>query len=53
MAHLLREAAEEVLRREADFVDPLADLIGSASDGPPDLATNHDEYLYGAARKRR
>jgi hypothetical protein len=54
MAHLLREAAEDALRRaEPKTEDPLADLIGVIRDAPADLAENHDHYLYGMPRKRR
>jgi hypothetical protein len=53
MAQLLREAAEEVVRREAaDRQDPLEGLIGAVREGPKDLAANHDHYLYGARRRR-
>ena len=53
MAQLLREAAEEVLRRDAaERGDPLKDLIGVVDNDATDLSTNHDHYLYGARRRR-
>ena len=53
MAHLLREAAEDALRRSSPAADPLADLIGVIRDAPPDLAEGHDRYLYGSKRSRK
>jgi hypothetical protein len=54
MAHLLREAAEEALRRpDAGSEDPLGDLVGIIRDAPADLAEQHDHYLYATPRKRR
>ena len=54
MAQLLREAAEEALRRTRPRArDPLGDLIGVIRDAPPDLAEHHDHYLYGAPQRRR
>jgi len=54
MAHLLREAAEDALRRASPVsADPLADLIGVIRDAPPDLAEGHDRYLSGAPRARK
>ena len=54
MAQLLREAAEEVLRRVSPAAtDPLADLVGVIRDVPPDLAEGHDRYLYGSPRSRK
>jgi len=54
MAHLLRDAAEEAVRRTAPGpADPLADLIGAAATGPRDLSSEHDHYLYGLPKKRR
>lgn len=29
----------------------LLDLAGTVSELPPDMALNHDHYLYGAAKK--
>jgi predicted DNA-binding ribbon-helix-helix protein len=53
MAQLIREAAEEALRRpETLQEDPLADLVGVIRDAPPDLAEAHDHYLYGSPRRR-
>ena len=53
MAHLIREAAEEALRRtEAPRPDPFADLVGVIRDAPADLAEGHDDYLYGSPRRR-
>lgn len=53
MAQLLREAAEEAVRRArpADE-DPLADLIGIIRGAPADLAEHHDRYLYGGRPRR-
>jgi hypothetical protein len=49
MAQLLREAAEEVVRRAQEpGPDPFEGLIGTIEQGPADLAENHDHYLYGA-----
>jgi hypothetical protein len=31
----------------------VADLAGMVKDGPSDLGTNHDHYLYGAPKRRR
>ena len=31
----------------------LVDLAGMVKEGPPDLGTNHDHYLYGAPKRRR
>jgi hypothetical protein len=46
MAQLLREAAEEVVRRTPEtWEDPLADLIGVVKEGPTDIAERHDAYL--------
>jgi len=54
MAQLLREAAEDALRRTRPRVhDPLGDLIGVIRDAPPDLAEHHDRYLYSATPRRR
>jgi hypothetical protein len=54
MAHLLREAAEEALRRpSAGSEDPLSELVGVIRDAPADLAEHHDHYLYEMPRKRR
>lgn len=54
MAQLLREAAEEAVRRATPRrEDPLGDLIGVIRDAPADLAECHDHYLYGAPRPRR
>jgi hypothetical protein len=53
MAQLIREAAEEAVRRtECSRPDPLADLIGIIRDAPRDLAEGHDDYLYGSSRRR-
>jgi predicted DNA-binding ribbon-helix-helix protein len=53
MAQLIREAAEEVVRRtEGPLQDPLKDLIGVIRDAPRDLAEGHDGYLYGSPRRR-
>ena len=53
MAHLIREAAEEALRREQPrSADPLADLLGVIRDAPSDLAEHHDQYLYRLPRGR-
>jgi hypothetical protein len=53
MAQLLREAAEEALRRtETRVEDPFADLLGVIRDAPRDLAEAHDHYLYGSSRRR-
>jgi len=54
MAQLLREAAEEAVRRnrpEPD--DPLGELIGVIKEAPPDLAEGHDNYLYGSKPQRK
>jgi hypothetical protein len=54
MAHLIREAAEEAVRRSAASAgDPLGDLVGVVRDAPADLAEHHDHYLYGMPRSRR
>jgi predicted DNA-binding ribbon-helix-helix protein len=54
MAQLIREAAEEALRRtDTPQQDPLADLVGVIRDAPHDLAEGHDDYLYGSPRRRR
>ena len=31
--------------------DELQDLVGTATDLPPDLPENHDHYLYGTRKK--
>jgi hypothetical protein len=33
------------------LADRLRDVIGIASDLPPDMARNHDHYLHGASKK--
>ncbi len=54
MAQIIREAAEETLRREdTREQDPLSGLIGVMKNAPADLSVNHDHYLYGSPRKRR
>lgn len=54
MAQLLRDAAAAALRNNnGDQHDPLAELVGIVREGPKDLATNHDYYLYGLPRRRR
>ena len=54
MAQLIREAAEDALRRARPRdEDPLTGLIGIIRDAPPDLAERHDHYLYGPARTER
>ena len=45
MAELIREAAEDAVRRSAWAVDPFEGLVGAAEDAPPDLAEKHDRYL--------
>ena len=51
MAQLLREAAEEIVRRaQRPGSDPFEGLIGTIAEAPADLAENHDHYLYGAMR---
>jgi hypothetical protein len=51
MAQLLREAAEEAVRKQALVsMDPLEGLIGAAQGEPTDLAEEHDRYLYGVDR---
>jgi hypothetical protein len=53
MAQLLREGAQIVLRQQPSIVaDPLADLVGAASDDSTDLAEHHDRYLYGLEGER-
>lgn len=53
MAHLLREAAEAVVRREtAERGDPLAGLIGAVGGNATDLSSEHDRYLYGLRGSR-
>ena len=53
MAQLLREAAEEAVRRaEPRRDDPLRDLVGVIRDAPADLAEHHDRYLYDLHRKQ-
>jgi hypothetical protein len=52
MAQLLREAAEEIVRREGRTTeDPFGGLVGAMRDAPPDLSENHDHYLYGSPRR--
>jgi hypothetical protein len=54
MAQLLRDAAEDVVRRtERTEDDPLRDVIGVVRDAPSDLSEAHDHYLYGMPRRRR
>jgi len=53
MAQLLREAAEDALRRGRPAeADPFDDMIGSIRKAPRDLAEKHDHYLYGTPRSR-
>jgi hypothetical protein len=53
MAQLIREAAEEAVRRtETPRQDPFADLVGVIRDAPTDLAEAHDHYLNGSPRRR-
>ncbi len=52
MAELIREAAEEVVRRSAWSEDPLSGLIGAAPKGPDDIAENHDRYLVDERKSR-
>ena len=33
------------------FVERYAKYIGCVKDAPPDLATNHDHYLYGTPKR--
>ncbi len=35
----------------ATFGQRYAGFIGVVTDAPPDLAENHDHYLYGAAKR--
>lgn len=51
-AEVVREALERLANESkapetSKGRDPLLDLIGLIPDGPPDLAENHDKYLYG------
>lgn len=50
VSQLVREWVEEKAREQmADRGnDPLWNLVGIVQDAPPDMAENHDEYLYGA-----
>ncbi len=51
----IREALQRYLATGAATADdPLERLIGlvADSDGPDDVAENHDHYLYGAAKER-
>jgi hypothetical protein len=54
MAQLLREAAEEAVRRNRpEREDPFGELIGVIREAPPDLAEGHDDYLYGKPRRKK
>lgn len=62
VSQLVREwVAEKAREQLADREkDPLWKLVGIVPDAPPDMAENHDQYLYGikigaksAPRKRR
>lgn len=33
------------------LLEQLGDLVGSIDDLPPDLAENHDHYLYGTPKR--
>ncbi len=46
----VRVEAEE--RVEPTLAECLAPFIGIWKDGPPDLAINHDHYLYGAPKQQ-
>lgn len=51
----VREALQRYLGEHVTTEDdPLERLIGLVpdSDGPDDVAENHDHYLYGARKKR-
>jgi hypothetical protein len=43
----------DVAELEADrsLADVLRPVIGKVSDLPPDMAKNHDHYLYGTPKK--
>jgi hypothetical protein len=36
---------------ERSIADRLRSVIGKAKDLPPDMAENHDHYLYGTPKK--
>ena len=55
LGELIREAISRLLRADRDAAgqDPLiGDTAVYEGPGPADTAANHDDALYGAARKR-
>lgn len=56
LGHLVRESIETALSTTDDerrAKDPLfADDVNYDGEAPPDLSEAHDEYLYGAKRKK-
>ncbi len=57
LAALQSELEEEIRRRchggatEPSGTDFLLQIAGTADGLPPDLAQNHDHYLYGTSRR--
>ena len=41
----------ETAATQLSLADRLRDVVGIASDLPPDMARNHDHYLHGATKK--
>jgi hypothetical protein len=50
---LIKHKVEEVLEDRGSLADDdfLLRVAGTAGDLPPDLARNHDHYLYGLPRR--
>lgn len=55
MSNLIRDAVGHLVkeRRRVDWEnDPIAKLVGAFKGGPPDLAEEHDHYIYGGPKRR-
>jgi hypothetical protein len=47
------KATEEEGREGPSLFERLRDVVGIIKDGPPDLAKNHDHYLYGTPKRAK
>lgn len=55
VSQLVREWIEEKARSQMAkrANDPLWDMVGIVRDAPSDMAEHHDEYLYGAHKRKK
>lgn len=62
VAEMVREAIDRFLKEKKklrgksfkdETIEKLLSVAGICKDGPPDLADNHDYYLYGLPKKRK